>query len=86
MCLATQLYILAVGGADRARVVAEEVIAATEATGVASSIVLSFFGKGEAFAETDPAAAREPRRRGIQHSEPLWYGNACRSGQQLRAR
>lgn len=58
MCLATQLYILVLGGrADEARSIAQNVVAATEATGVPSSNVLSLLGKGAAFAETDPAAA-----------------------------
>jgi predicted ATPase len=57
-CLAMQLYILALGGrADEARTIADEVVAAAEATGIPSSISLSYFAKGEAFAETDPMAA-----------------------------
>jgi predicted ATPase len=58
MCLATQLYMLTMGGqADRARATAQEVVAATRATGIPSSIILSLFAKGAAFVETDAAVA-----------------------------
>ena len=42
---------------SEARTIADEVVAAAEATGVPSSIALAWLAKGEALAETDPAAA-----------------------------
>ena len=57
-CLALLLHFMAVAGhSDDAIKVADKIVTAVEATGIPSSISIAFWGKGEAFAETDPDVA-----------------------------
>jgi tetratricopeptide (TPR) repeat protein len=57
-CLAFLLYFTAAAGRiEEAMHMVGDVVAATEATGIPSSISLAYWAKGEAFATTDPALA-----------------------------
>jgi predicted ATPase len=57
-CLALLLHFMAVAGrSDDAIKVADKIMTAVDATGIPSSITIALWGKGEAFAETDPDVA-----------------------------
>ncbi|MHB8268407.1 ATP-binding protein [Bradyrhizobium sp.] len=57
-CLAFLLYFTAASGRiEEAMQMAANVVAATEATGIPSSISLAYWAKGEAFAASDPVVA-----------------------------
>src|SRR4051794_27879139 len=66
-CLAFLLYFTAAAGRTKeAMRISADVVAATEATGIPSSIGLVYWAKGEAFARTDPAVALQAYDHALQ--------------------
>jgi predicted ATPase len=97
-CLAFLLYFTAASGRiEEAMQMAGNVVAATEATGIPSSISLAYWAKGEAFAATDPVVALQAyqhalavaRRSGNRFWElmtiPKIAGLQARSGDPIAA-